>query len=173
MELTATNPVRHVVWAIIWVFFACLGVVAFAVQADTVLSGELTGQRTEGFFLLTPLLFVAAAALCVVLAIKSIPPWRRLRASLDIGQRRYHRDRAVAEYPVKLLFTVGAVTGLVSLVGGGYLVLGWSLITSRSGGLATYIVVLGLFVAATGAALDAGIRSVAAARRLRAHGQTR
>ena len=95
------------------------GVVMFTFGWRDALSGEMVGQCTAGFVIVTPWLSAAGGVVFLVRAIRAVSPWLRHRSSTPPAVRRLAlaHDKSIAPMAIAMgvFFGVASLGGFVLL----------------------------------------------------------
>jgi hypothetical protein len=115
------NPWFGLLYAAILAAGAVGGAVALFYGWREALAGDMAGQRTEGFVLVTPFLSAAGSVFLLVRGIRALAPWVRHRSTTPRPDRllALAHDRSNTATAVGVAFAVGilALAGFVLLAG--------------------------------------------------------
>lgn len=111
------NPAIGFVWAAAWLAVAVLGGVVLFTDWANIVSGNVSGQRTQGLLLFTPALGLVFAVLIAIRAVKALRPWNAYLAGTT-GQERRERSAAQLRGEVWIgPLVMGIILGVIWLAG--------------------------------------------------------
>ena len=87
------NPWIGLYFAALFLLGGTAATILFIRYFDVAIAGDVAGQRTAGFVLTAPAIFLALGIWVGVRAVRAIAPWNRYRSATTLDDRR--RDRAL------------------------------------------------------------------------------
>lgn len=115
------SPALSWAWALVWFLVALATSVNAVVNGAAALAGELSGTRTAGLVLLTPLMALILAGWAAAVAVKTAPVYRAQLKELGAMKRRLELRREDASQPAGgtvFLYVLGLLSACVVAVAG-------------------------------------------------------
>lgn len=156
------SPARSFVWAAAWVVVAALGGVVLVLDWQGVLNSDLSGQRTEGIVLFTPVAAAVIAILLVVRGARSLGAMRGYRARYSAAERARRQRERFAGQPSTPFIVFAAGLGVLWLAGTVATLIFLPNLLQRPSGLSLALMLLALLAMACISVLQAGLRRRAA-----------
>jgi hypothetical protein len=157
------NPYIGFAFAAAWALVAVSGIIVLLIDGERVVTGQISGQRSVGLFLITPAIGVVLGIIALVRASVAVRPWGAYLAATTPEQRQALSDSHFS----KRSFTPLLVAGLA--VAAGWLVILAFVIagieTASTAGLSALVMVLTLLGMAGATLISVGMRGNAAFRR--------
>src|SRR5690606_20731148 len=99
-----------------WLLIAAFGVVVLVTHGERVVTGQVSGQRSVGFFLFTPAIGAVLFVIAAVRAFLALRPWSHYLERTTPEERQAHSDRKFAQRSFTPLLLTGVAVAAGWLV---------------------------------------------------------
>ena|SRR5690554_2839825 len=157
------NPYIGFAFAAAWLLVALFGFVVLHLDGDVVLTGQVSGQRSVGFFLITPAIAVIIAVIAAVRGFLALRPWSAYLSRTTPEERQALSDSRFTQGSFTPLLVVGLAVAAGWLVVLFFFARGFE--SASTAGLSAILMVLALLGMAGATLISVGLRGNAAYRR--------
>jgi len=157
------NPYIGFAFAAAWLLVAVLGVVVLLIDGERVVTGQVSGQRSVGFFLITPAIATAIFVIATVRGFLALRPWKAYLGRTTPEERQALSDSKFTQRSFTPLLLVGVGVAAGWLVVLFFFVQGFE--SASTAGLSAILMVLALLGMVGATLISVGLRGNAAYRR--------